>query len=114
MPLPWSVSSGVDFRLAVDAIPSLVWITLADGHVEYLNKRWIEYTGFNSKDAVGWGWEAAIHPDDLPGLMKYWVALLASGKAGETEARLRRFDGVYLWYLFRAIPLHNDLGHVFK
>jgi len=114
MPVPAAVSAGVDFRLAIDAIPALVWMTLPDGHVEYLNKRWVEYTGLNLEYAVGWGWESAIHPDDLPGLMKYWVALLASGKPGETEARLRRFDGVYLWYLFRAIPLHDEVGNVVK
>ena len=113
-PLSGLTSSGVDSRLAIDAIPALVWITFPDGHVEYLNRRWIEYTGLNLEYAVGWGWEAAIHPDDLPGLMEYWVALLASGRPGETEARLRRFDGVYLWYLFRAIPLHDDAGNVVK
>lgn len=103
-----------DFHLAIDTIPALVWSTLPDGHVEYLNQRWIDYTGLNLDEATGWGWMAAIHPDDLAGLMEYWTALLASGMPGETEARLKRFDGTYLWYLFRAVPLHDKAGKVVK
>ncbi len=46
--------------------------------------------------------------------MDYWRRLLASGEVGETEARLRRFDGEYRWFLFRASPLRNDSGKVVK
>jgi len=46
--------------------------------------------------------------------MDYWLHLLASGEAGEIEARLRRFDGEYRWFLFRASPLRNDSGKVVK
>lgn len=109
-----ATSSGIDFRLAIDAVPALVWTTLPDGHVEYLNHRWIEFTGLSLAEAIGWGWMTAIHSEDLAGLMEYWIALLASGEAGETEARLKRFDGIYFWYIFRAIPLHDEAGNVVK
>ena len=36
--------------------------------------------------------------------MDNWQRLLASGDPGEVEARLRRFDGEYRWFLFRALP----------
>ena len=39
---------------------------------------------------------------------------MASGKPGEAEARLRRFDGEYRWFLFRANPLRNEAGEVVK
>src|SRR5215813_13433551 len=32
-------------RLAVDTIPGLVWSALPDGSAEFLNQRWLEYTG---------------------------------------------------------------------
>src|SRR5271163_5278677 len=53
-----------EFRLAIDAIPGMVWIALPDGNVDFLNRRWREYTGLSLADASGWGWSAAIHPDD--------------------------------------------------
>ena len=46
------------------------------------------------------GWQTAIHPEDLPGLLERWRSILASGEPGEMEARLRRFDGEYRWFLF--------------
>lgn len=46
--------------------------------------------------------------------MDYWRHVLASGETGEIEARLRRFDGEFRWFLFRANPLRNDSGKVVK
>jgi formate hydrogenlyase transcriptional activator len=60
------------------------------------------------------GWTAAVHPDDLTNLVDYWQDLLASGQPGEIEARLRRFDGEYRWFLFRATPSLDESGAVVK
>jgi len=106
--------SEAQFQLAIDAIPGLVWSALPDGHIDFLNQRWREYTGLTLNDASGWGWQAAIHPQDLPALLDYWNSVLASGKPGETEARLQRFDGGYRWFLFRAVPLYDETGKLVK
>lgn len=50
-------------------------------------------------EALGWGWQNAIHPEDLGKLMETWLRLLTSGETGQEEARLRRFDGEYRWAL---------------
>src|SRR5271166_1455316 len=102
------------FRLAVDTIPELVWTSLPDGHVDFFNQRWLEYTGLTLEEAGGWGWQAAIHPEDLAGLVDYWKSLLAFGKPGETEARMRRCDGEYRWFLLRAVPLYDGTGRIVK
>ena len=82
-------------RLTIDTIPVLAWCTRPDGSNEFLNQRWLDYTGLTIEEARGWGWKVAIHPDDLPQLLDIWQRLLASGKPGELEARLRRADGLY-------------------
>ena len=61
-----------------------------------------------------WGWTGAVHPDDLNTLVDYWRTVIASSQPGEIEARLRRFDGVYRWFLFRATPSFDDKGSVTK
>ena len=63
---------------------------------------------------MNWDWTAAVHPEDRDGLVNYWRHLLASGGAGEIEARLRRFDGEYRWFLFRASPLRDESGEIEK
>src|SRR5262245_4070995 len=101
-------------RLVIDSIPGLVWTTLPGGHADFLSQRWRDYTGLSLEQAVGWGWRPAIHPDDLARLESEWRATLASGKPIEIEARLRRFDGEYRWFLFRGVPLRDETGNIVK
>jgi PAS domain S-box-containing protein len=101
-------------RAIISTIPTLVWSTDPDGSADFLNERWLEYTGLSVEQAKGWGWGAAIHPDDVKRLMDYWKSSLASGMPAETEARMRRFDGTYRWFLFRANPLRDESGNIVK
>jgi PAS domain S-box-containing protein len=102
-----------EFRLAVDTIPGLVWSTLPDGHADFLNQRWLEYTGLSLKEALGSGWKVAFHPDDYPTLDR-WRASLAAGESFEAEARMRRVDGEYCWFLIRFVPLRDEKGNIVK
>jgi PAS domain S-box-containing protein len=99
-----------DLRLIINTIPMLAWSTRPDGFCDFVNRRWIEFTGISSQQAEGWNWEAAIHPDDVDGLVNRWRGALASGEALDSEARMRRFDGEYRWFLFRGNPLYDDAG----
>jgi PAS domain S-box-containing protein len=101
-------------RTMIDAIPTMKWSSLPDGSVEFLNRRWLDHAGLSLDEALGWGWNAAVHPDDLGPLTDRWRALLASGQAGEIEARLRRYDGEYRWFLFRAEPVRDNHGDIVK
>jgi PAS domain S-box-containing protein len=99
-------------RAVIDTIPALVWLAKADGTTEYLNRRWLEYTGLTQAQAAGWEWTVAIHPEDVDRLTNYWRSVLQSGVRGETEARLRRVDGEYGTFKFSAEPLHDQSGNV--
>jgi len=98
----------------VDAIPALAWAARADGSADFFNQRWLDYTGLSAEQACDWGWTVAVHPNDLKGIVDYWRSVLASGRPGEMEARLRRVDGVYRWFLFRATPSFDNNGKVVK
>jgi PAS domain S-box-containing protein len=98
----------------VDAIPTLAWAARPDGSAEFLNRRWLDYTGLSAEEASDWGWAAALHPEDRDMLLDFWRRLLASGEAGEIEARLRRYDGEYRWFLFRIEPVRDNRGDIFK
>jgi PAS domain S-box-containing protein len=99
-------------RKIIDTIPTLAWCSLADGTGIFWNRRWHEYTGLSLEVVRGWGWQDAIHPGDLKEITDKWLGFLASGQPGEVEGRLRRFDGVYRWFLFRAEPLRDESGNI--
>jgi formate hydrogenlyase transcriptional activator len=103
-----------ELRDVIETIPSMAWSAAADGAAEFFNRRWLDYAGLTADQAQGWGWTTAVHPDDLKVLVEYWQDVLASGTPGEIEGRLRRFDGVYRWFLFRATPAFDESGKVVK
>src|SRR5947209_3369621 len=106
------VSNAIEerLRLIIDTIPTIVWRKLPDGSADFLNRNFREYTGLSLEDGLGWGWMNAFHPDDR--LMEEWRAALAAGKPFEKEARLRRADGQYRWFLIRAVPLRDEQGNI--
>jgi PAS domain S-box-containing protein len=103
-----------NLNLIINAIPALAWSALPDGSAEFFNQHYLDYVGVPQEQAQGVGWTNALHPDDLSSLVTTWQQIMASGKVGEAEARLRRFDGVYRWFLFRASPLLDEAGAIVK
>src|SRR5579863_6711437 len=103
-----------ELREVIETIPCLAWTATADGNAEFFNRRWLEYAGLTMDQAQGSGWTTALHPSDFNGLVDYWQRILASRQPGEFEARLRRFDGEYRWFLFRATPRLDENGRVVK
>jgi PAS domain S-box-containing protein len=103
-----------ELRLAFDTIPALVWTTLPDGTGELSNARWLEFTGLSSKEAEGWGYASALHPEDYERLRPKWTTSFQSGEPIEDEARLRGADGTYRWFLHRAVPLRDGQGRIVR
>lgn len=96
------------YRELADTMPQVVWQARADGAVEYLNRRWFEYTGRSPEEPWELSWRAVLHPDDEPRYTEVWSRAIPAGKPYEVEVRLRRRDGVYRWHLIRARPVYAD------
>ncbi len=101
-------------RTIIDMVPSFLWTSRPDGSKEYLNQRWYDYTGLSLEEGQGWGWKVVVHPEDLDRLVRDWLAVMDSRKPGELETRIRRYDGVYRWFLIRVVPLLDEQGNVVK
>ena len=95
-----------ELNSVVDALPGLVWTARPDGHVDFVNRQWREYTGLSCGD----GWQTAIHPEDLPQLLEH----LKSGNPHEAEVRIRRYDGEFRWFAVRSNPITDASGAVVK
>jgi PAS domain S-box-containing protein len=118
-------------RLVLDTTPAMINSCRPDGYLDYVNKGWLDYCGFSLETALhcadvmkvsgpsetdmyGAEWQPIILPEDLPRFKDRWKSTLASGKPDEYEARVRRFDGVYRWHLFRVVPLCDETGKPVK
>jgi PAS domain S-box-containing protein len=101
-----------NLKLIIDTIPALAWSARPDGSAEFFNQHYLDFIGFSAEQASGWGWTTAVHPDDVKGLAATWQRIMASEAPGETEARMRRHDGEYRWFLFRTNPLRDESGAI--
>jgi PAS domain S-box-containing protein len=102
------------FRHLVEAAPALAWSADAEGHVTYANRRLFEYTGLEGRsDVQDWA-RLVLHPDDYPRRAEAWRRAREDGDAFELEARIRRHDGAYRWFLLRVQPLKDASGRVLE
>jgi PAS domain S-box-containing protein len=101
-------------RTVIDTAPALIHTGLPDGSLDFFNQRWLEYFGVRLEEIHGWRWTTVIHPEDVEGMVAKWRAALASGEPFEAEARVRRADGQYRWFLHRKVPMRDERGAIVK
>jgi len=103
------------FREAVETMPALAFVADPKGNRTFMNRGWLEYTGLSPEEASASGWVKTIHPDDLSRVAERWRASETTGEPLDYEARLRRgSDGVYRWFLIRAVPVRDKHGKIAK
>jgi PAS domain S-box-containing protein len=105
-------ASEAQFRAMADSMPTLAWTARADGHIDWYNARWYEYTGTTPAAMAGWGWQAVHDPSVLPTVVERWTAALAAGQTFEMEFPLRGADGRFRTFLTRVAPVRDEAGRV--
>ena len=101
-------------REVVNTVPAHVWRTSPEGQVDFVNDRWSQFTGLALDEALGWKWEAVLHPDDRTRVIGGWHTAVENGQAMECEARVRRADGEYCWWFIRNVPLRDETGNLVR
>ena len=105
-------ASEARFRAIADTMPQMVWSTLPDGHHDYYNARWYEFTGVPFGSTDGEGWNALFHVEDQDLAWAKWRHSLETGEPYEIEYRLRHHSGEYRWTLGRALPIRDESGRI--
>ena len=98
------------FHQIADAIPQLMYTTDEFGSFDWVNQRWLEYTGYDLQRALGHAWRDILHPDDAASVARDWEATRELGEPYQGEFRLRGGDGVYRWFLGRATSVRTSEG----
>jgi len=99
-----------DIHLVVDTIPTLAWSAGPDGSTEFFNQRWLDYTGLSAEQALGSGWQVAIHPGDLPRILKIFREALNSGKPYELRAASAASTANFAGFSFAVAHCATDRG----
>ncbi len=105
-------ASEARFQAIADSIDQMIWSTRPDGHHDYFNQRWYDYTGVPLGRTDGAGWSELFHPDDRERSWELWKASLATGEPYHIEYRLRHRSGQFRWVLGRAQCVRDDAGRI--
>jgi|GEM_PF-2924681 PAS domain S-box len=100
------------FRVMADSMPQLVWVTNADGHPLYYNRRWYEYTGLTEEESLERGFTRTLHPDDVEPTQTRWRQARENEALFDIEYRFRCHDGAYRWFVGRAEPVRDPDGAI--
>ncbi|MBW4602967.1 MAG: PAS domain-containing protein [Calothrix sp. FI2-JRJ7] len=103
------------YRYVVETVPNIVWRACSNGNTDFVNHRWVEYTGCDVDQALGTGWLQFIHPDDVLRVQAFWQSTTSNiDSLYEIQYRLKYIDGTYRWNLVRGYPIIDEQGNVIK
>jgi PAS domain S-box-containing protein len=104
----------LEFRSLAESIPQLVWIADKAGSIYWYNQRWFDFTGTRQADVEGDGWQRVHHPDHVHRVTEKFRAAIAREEVWEDTFPMRGKDGIYRWFLSRAVPVRDDAGQVVR
>jgi len=98
----------IELRQILDLTPQHVAVISSWHDRIFASRALLNYFGLSLEEWQSRGTQTRVHPED--------VERLAWGPHGsppdQYEARLRRYDGVYRWFLVRNNPLYDEQGQI--
>ena len=100
------------FRTLAAMAPVGIFQTDSSGRCTFANAHWCRLTGLSPEQALGSGWQTAIHRDDLPAVQHAWEEATLTGQPFTLEYRYSTAAGPPNWVLGSAAPLADEQGHI--
>ena len=102
------------FHSLAESVPQLVWMAMPDGHIDWYNRRWYEYTGTTPEEMEGWGWRSVHDPGVLPDVLERWRASISTGEPFDMIFPLKGSDGEFRPFLTRVLPVRGGDGQIWR
>ncbi len=102
------------FRNLANNISQLAWKADEQGSIFWYNQRWFDYTGTTIEEMSGWGWQKVYHPDYVQRVVDKIKHCFETGEVWEDTFPLRGKDGLYRWFLSRAVPIRDEQGKIYR
>ncbi|MEO8594575.1 MAG: PAS domain S-box protein, partial [Candidatus Solibacter sp.] len=104
------------FRVMADGCPTVMWVTNAEGGIQFINRAFQEFVGAMFEQMEGHKWQLALNPEDSPEYLEALRRAVREHTPFRAETRARRADGEWRWFASYAEPRFSAdgeyLGHV--
>ena len=104
--------SQLTIRSIIDSIPGYVHTMRADGAVEFVNQRILDFFQTTTEELIDWA--PLVHPEDRDAVLSQWGTALATGEPFDLMNRVRRADGQWRWFHSRGLPLRDASGQIIR
>jgi PAS domain S-box-containing protein len=101
-------------RALAAAVPQILFTAEPDGSVDYVSRRFSDYTGLEPVSLPGSGWLQALHPEDRYAATAGWTKPIETGNDYQASFRLKRSDGLYRWFESHATSIRDSKGQLTK
>jgi len=98
----------IELQQILDFTPQQVAVIGPREEPVFANRALLNYFGLRLEEWQREDAQTRFHPDDLEQIQ--WGP--QGGPPDQYEARLRRYDGKYRWFLIRNNPLHDEQGQI--
>ncbi len=100
-------------KTLLESLPLMTWTAQPDGRIDYGNQLWHAYTGTTHQQLSNYNISHLLHPDDAAITLKSWDLAVSNGETFVAECRWKSaIDGIYRWFLMRAVPIHDEAGNI--
>ncbi|MCY1640815.1 HWE histidine kinase domain-containing protein [Methylorubrum sp. SL192] len=100
------------FQALANLVPGFLWSSDLVGRATWFSERWYEYSGQSEPEALGYGWQTVIHPDEREYTITGFRAAMDQERPYNREYRIRGKDGIYRWFMVRAEPIRDAAGQI--
>jgi PAS domain S-box-containing protein len=105
--------SELRFRLMADTSPVMIWVTDAEGNVEFINRAYAGFFGVTEEDVRGpRRWYPLLHPDDAERYIEGFARACREGIPFLAETRVQRHDGEWRHIASYAAPRWSPDGQL--
>lgn len=94
-------------RILLGLVPFGVIETDTKGHVTFVNRTYLRWTGKEEHELLGEGWVSIIHPDDRERIVREWREAVEQLRSFESRFKLISANGASYIVYSRAIPMYS-------
>jgi PAS domain S-box-containing protein len=91
---------------------SLISETDLKGVITFVNRKFVEMTGYTKQEAVGQPHNILRHPDMPKAAFEGMWKVIKEGKPWEGYVKNLRKDGKYYWVIVNIVPKKDENGNV--
>ena len=100
------------YRTIGESMKYGMWVSTPEGSLTYASESFLTLTGLSVDQCSGFGWMAAVHPDDAHRVWGSWKQAVRTLQPWDSEYRCRGTDGCWHPILARGLPVKDSRGAV--